>query len=367
MAEIGPNTRLRVSPYYEATIAEGVTDFSPYNSMLMPVSYGNPDEEYDRLMNGVAQWDVGVQRQVEIKGRDAARLVQIMSVRDLSKCVIGQGKYIPMCDHRGVLINDPVVLKLAEDHFWLSIGDNNILMWARAIAAERGLVADISEPDVSPMALQGPQAEDVVAAIFGDWVRDLKYFWFADAEIHGIPLKIQRSGYSKQGGLELYLMDGSRGSGLWNIVREAAQPWGIGPGSPNPVERIESGLLSYGGDTDDATNPFEVRLGKYVDLHLDDDVIGIKALRDIKARGTARHQLGVVLDEQPRQAGHAIWYDIFKDDQKVGSMTNGGWSPRKETVIGFALVNSDMCAGDRVEVVRHGKRDMGTLCELPFY
>lgn len=367
MAEIGPNTRLRASPYYAATLAEGVTAFSPYNKMLMPVSYGDPQAEYDRLMNGVAQWDVAVQRQVEIKGPDAAALTQILCVRDLSNCAIGQGKYVPMCDHRGVLINDPVVLKLAEDHFWLSIGDENILMWTRAIANERGLSVKIHEPDVSPMAVQGPKAEDVIAAIFGDWIRDIRFFWFADAEIQGIPLKIARSGYSKQGGFELYLMDGTRGVDLWNIVREAGQPWGIGPGNPNPAERIEGGLLSYGGDNDDQTNPFEMRLGKYVDLDLSDDVIGLKALREIASAGVKRQQLGLILDDQPHQPGHAVWYDVIKDGARVGHMTNGFWSPRLETMIGFALTSLAAEPGDRIEVIRHGKRATGRLCELPFF
>lgn len=367
MAEIGPNTRLRVSPFYAATIQEGVTAFSPYNNMLMPVSYGDPDGEYGRLMNGVSQWDVSVERQVQITGPNAADLVQILSVRDLSGIDVGKGKYIPMCDHRGVLINDPVVLKHPDNSFWLSIGDNNILMWARAIAAERGLDVEITEPDVSPMAVQGPKAEDVVASVFGDWVRALRYFWFSPAEIDGIPVVVQRSGYSKQGGFELYLQDGSRGTDLWNIIREAGQPWGIGPGNPNPVERIESGLLSYGGDTDDHTNPFEVRLGKYVTLDLPDEVVGINSLRKIKARGIARQQLGVVLEDQERRPGHAIWYEVHKDGVPVGHMTNGGWSPRAQTMIGFVLVRADLAIGDRVEVLRGGYRDTGLLCDLPFF
>lgn len=367
MAEIGPNTRLRVSPFYEATIQEGVTAFSPYNSMLMPVSFGDPEAEYDRLMNSVSQWDVSVERQVEIKGPDAAHLVQVLSVRDLSGIEVGKGKYVPMCDHRGVLINDPVVLKHDDSTFWLSIGDNNILMWARSIAAERGMNAEISEPDISPMAVQGPKAEDVVAAVFGDWVRALKYFWFAPAEINGIPLTIQRSGYSKQGGFEIYLQDGKRGTELWNIVKEAGQPWGIGPGNPNPIERIESGLLSYGGDTDDQTNPFEVRLGKYVDLHLDDEVVGIQALKKIKAEGIKRRQLGLVMDTAERRQGHAIWYALQQNGQSIGHMTNGAWSPRAQSMIGFALVGSELAAGDRVEVKRGAFNDPATLCDLPFF
>lgn len=367
MAEIGPNTRLRVSPFYEATIQEGVTAFSPYNSMLMPVSYGNTAVEYDRLINGVAQWDVSVERQVEIKGADAATLVQLLSVRDLSKIEVGKGKYIPMCDHRGVLINDPVVLKHEDGTIWLSIGDNNILMWARAIAAERRLNVEICEPDVSPMAIQGPNAESVVSAVFGDWVRALKYFWFAPAEVNGIPVIVQRSGYSKQGGFELYLQDGTRGTELWNILREAGQPWGIGPGNPNPAERIESGLLSYGGDTDDHTNPFEVRLGKYVNLELPEDVVGITALRALYNEGVKRHQLGVVLDNQTERSGHAMWYKVQKNGVDVGHMTNGIWSPRAQTMIGYVLVSTDVKIGDRVEVQRGGFEDSGIVCDLPFF
>lgn len=366
MAEIGPNTRLRVSPYYEATLADGVTAFSPYNSMLMPVSYGDPAGEYARLTTGVAQWDVSVQRQVEIHGPDAARLAQVLSVRDLSACFVGQGKYVPMCDHRGTLINDPVVLKLDEDRFWLSIADNNMLMWTRAIAAERGFDVHIFEPDVSPMAVQGPHAEDVVASIFGDWVRDLKFFWFADASVASIPLKIARSGYSKQGGFELYLIDSARGTDLWNIVREAGQPWAIGPGNPSPIERIESGLLSYGGDTDDMTNPFEVRLDRYVHLELDDEVIGIKALRKIHDEGPARHQLGIILDDPTPAPGHAVHYDILSAGEKVGRMTNGGWSPKLERFIGFALIARKFAVGDRVEVCKNGTYYPGTLSDLPF-
>lgn len=367
MAEIGPNTRLRVSPFYEATIQEGVTAFTPYNSMLMPTSYGDPDGEYDRLMNGVSQWDVSVERQVEIKGPDAGSLIQVLSVRDLSKIDVGKGKYIPMCDHRGVLINDPVVLKHEDGTYWLSIGDNNILMWARAIAAERDMNVEICEPDVSPMAVQGPNAEDVVAAVFGDWVRALKYFWFEPAEINGIPLILQRSGFSKQGGFELYLQDGSRGTELWNIIKEAGKPWGIGPGNPTPAERVESGLLSYGGDTDDQTNPFEVRLGKFVDLHLDDEVVGIQELRKIKENGIKRHQLGIIMDTPERRAGHAIWYALHQEGRAVGHMTNGVWSPRAQAMIGYALVGVDLAVGDRVDVKRGALSDPATLCEIPFF
>ena len=194
------------------------------------------------------------------------------------------------------MINDPILLKLADDLYWLSIADSDMWLWARTIASERGLDVKISEPDVSPLAVQGPRGEDVVAAIFGDWVREMKYFWFSESEIEGIPVVVARSGWSKQGGFEIYLRDGRKGRQLWQIVKEAGKPWGIGPGAPTTAERTESGLVSYGGDTDDRTNPFEVRLGNYVDLDVDDNVIGIEALRRIAAEGPRRHQLGLVLE-----------------------------------------------------------------------
>ena len=366
MFQITPHTRVRHSPYFDATVAAGVASFTTYNQMLLPSGYGDPEAEYWQLLNGVSQWDVAAQRQVEISGRDAAQLAQILSPRDLSQCDAGRGKYIALCNHIGTVINDPIVLKVDENRYWFSIADSNILFWARAIAAERRLEVTITEPDVSPMAVQGPKAEDVIASIFGDWVRELKYFWFRQADIEGIPLILARSGWSKQGGFEIYLMDGAQGTALWNIVHEAGRPWDITAGCPNSIERIESGLLSWGGDTDDTTNPFEVRLGKYVDLEVADEVIGIQALRQIHRQGIARHQLGLILaDPEPTQP-HPVWYDILADGHKVGDMTNGIWSRRLERNIGFALIAQEFSPGDAVQVVKESRHIPASLTELPF-
>jgi len=366
MFGITPSSRLRPSPFYAATLAEGVTAFTTYNHMLMPTSFGHPEEEYWRIIRGVSMWDVAVERQVQLQGPDAGRLAQILTARDLTSCRVGQGKYVPLCNHDGILINDPILLRLADDLYWLSIADSNIWFWARAIAAERGLNVQVSEPDVSPLAVQGPQAEDVVAALFGESVRSMKYFWFRQTELQGIPVVLARSGWSKQGGFELYLMDGSQGTALWNIVREAGKPWGIGPGAPNACERIESGLLSYGGDSDDTTNPYEVRLGKYIDLHAPDDVVGIQALRRIHTAGPRRQQLGVKLDgDQPTALGFH-WHAIHKEGQRVGDLTNCVWSHRLHHNIGFGLVAADCQPGDRVVVHKEGQQQPGTLQALPF-
>lgn len=365
---ITPSARLRPSPYYEATVAEGVTAFTTYNHMLMPTSYGHPEEEYWRLINGVSLWDVACERQVELNGPDAALLAQILTVRNIEGCVDGQGKYAPLCNHAGTLINDPVLLKLAPDRYWLSIADSNIWFWARAIAAERRLDVRVQEPDVSPLAVQGPKAEDVVASICGDWVRSLKYFWFRETSVAGIPVVVARSGWSKQGGFELYLQDGTQGTKLWQLVREAGKPWDIAPGNPNLCERIESGLLSYGGDTDERTNPFEVRLGKFVALDLPDEVIGIAALRRIHSVGQERQQLGVILDGAEPGQPHFRWSTIARarGGRRLGDLTNCTWSYRLKKNIGFALVSVECRPGEPVEVLIDGQWIRGTLTELPF-
>ncbi len=366
MVAVFPTARLRTSPFYEATLAEGMASASIYNRMIMPTTYGDPEAEYWRLIEGVSQWDVGVERQVQLKGPDAGRLAQILTVRDVSNCKPGQGKYAPICNHRATVINDPILLKHADDLYWFSIADSDIWLWANAIVAERRLDVLVSEPDVSPMALQGPKAEDVVASVIGDWVRGLKYFWFRDAEIEGIPVTVQRSGWSKQGGFEIYLRDGRHGTRLWNIFKEAGQPHGIGPGAPTSAERTESGLLSVGGDTDADTNPFEVRLGKYVNLDVPDDTLGIAALRRIAAEGPRRHQLGLILDgSSPAPLGFAH-EAIRLRGANVGVMTNCVWSPRLKANIGYALVAVEAQAGDMVEIMRPAGVTAARLVELPF-
>jgi len=366
MFSIHPTARLRPSPFYDSAVAAGMTSASIYNRMIMPSSYGDPEAEYWRIVEGVSMWDVGVERQVQLQGPDALTLAQLLTPRDLSTCAYGQGKYAPICNHDGVLINDPIVLKFADDLLWLSIADSDIWYWAKAIAAERGLRVQVSEPDVSPMAVQGPKAETVVSGLLGDWVKDLKYFWFKETELNGIPLVVQRSGWSKQGGFELYLRDGSRGTELWNLVAEAGKPLGIGPGAPTTPERVESGLVSVGGDTDDSTNPFEVRLGKYVNLDVADDVVGITALRSMHSSGIKRHQLGVVLEgDQPDPMGFK-WEAIEVNQQRVGSMTISVFSPRLKKNIGDALISSAVSAGTEVVVQRSHGPVNGVLQELPF-
>ncbi|MEM7562242.1 MAG: glycine cleavage T C-terminal barrel domain-containing protein [Pseudomonadota bacterium] len=363
---IGPN--IRKSPYFDATVQDGVRSFSVYNHMYIPGHFGDPELEYKRLIEGVAMWDVGAQRQVEISGPDAATLVQYLTPRDLSGTQIGQGRYVPICNYEGILINDPVLLKLAETRYWLSIADSDIELWASAIAAERGLSVSVMEPDVSPLAIQGPKATELVASMFGDWIRELKYFWFKATEIEGIPLVLARSGWSKQGGFELYLQDSARGSDLWQMVKQAGAEFNIGPGAPNDIERLESGLLSYGADARlqvNPANPFELGLGKLVDLDRDDDFVGKQALLKLKADGVKRKLVGFTLDGAAvGSCEHGI--PITRGDVVVGQISETAYSQRLQQNIALGLINLDALDSGQLTVEIDGSQRQLKEASIPF-
>ena len=337
---IGP--RVRKSPYFESARKAGLASASVYNHMYMPTGYGDPIAEYERLVTGVAMWDVGVERQVALKGPDALRLARYLTPRNLDGITIGQGKYAPICDYRGALINDPVLLQVSDDEFWFSIADSDITLWAGGIAGALGMDVKVFEPDVSPLAVQGPKSFDVVADLCGDWVRDLKYFAFRDFELDGIPFVLARSGWSKQGGFEFYLRDGSRGDDLWARVAEAGKPYGIGPGTPNYIERVESGLVSYGADTDDVTNPFEMGLGKFMDIDQPHDFVGKSALKDIRDRGVTRRFMGLMIDGAPFQGTNEHWWELTSDGAYAGYACASAYSPRAQSNIAVAMVKTDV-------------------------
>lgn len=346
---IGP--RVRKSPYFESARKAGMASASVYNHMYMPTGYGDPMAEYDRLVNHVAMWDVGVERQVALKGPDALKLARYLTPRNLDGITIGQGKYAPICNYQGTLINDPVLLQVSEDEFWFSIADSDITLWAGGIAGALSMDVQVFEPDVSPLAVQGPKSADVVADLCGDWVRDLKYFAFRDFDLDGIPFVLARSGWSKQGGFEFYLRDGSRGTDLWDRVAEAGKSYGIGPGTPNYIERVESGLVSYGADTDAATNPFEMGLGRFMDVDQPHDFVGKAALQAIRDKGVSRRFMGLRIEGAPFGATNENWWDITRNGAYAGYVCASAYSPRAQSNIAVAMVNMDVIeAGVPVEV-----------------
>ena len=344
--EFSFGTQVRKSPYFDATVRWGAKGFSVYNHMYIPRDFGDPVQNFWNLVNDAILCDVAVERQVEITGPDAAQFVQLLTPRNLSECAVGQCKYVLITDENGGVLNDPVLLRLAENHFWLSLADSDILMWAKGVAVNSGLDVNLGEPDVSPLQLQGPKSGDIAKAIFGERIDGLKYYWLEEFELNGIPLIISRTGWSSELGYEIYLRDGSRGNELWDHIMEVGKPMGLVPGHTSTIRRIEGGMLSYQADMDYTVNPFELGLGRLVDLEMDADFIGKEALKKIKSEGIKRHQVGIEISCTPLKHPNTSYWPIMVGSEEVGYITSAVYSPRLDKNIALAMMDVNHSAID---------------------
>lgn len=358
--------RIRKSPYYEATQRYGCKSYTPYNNMYLPLVYEDLLSDYWNLKNNVSLWDVGCERQVEITGPDAFKFLRHLTPRNLDKFQVGQCYYIPLTTENGGILNDPVALRLGENHFWLSVADREILIWVRGFAAGLKMNVTVREPDVSPLAVQGPKSFDLMADLLGDWVRTLKYFWFKETSLNGIPFVLARTGWSKQGGYELFLTDGKYGDQLWETIMEAGKKYNIKPGTPCWIERIESGLLNYWEDVTEQTNPFEVGLEKFVDLDQDVDFIGREALKKIKAEGIKRKLVGLYLHGEPLNQTAEFWM-VEANGQPIGKITSAVYSPDLQKNLAYGLIRIEHSeVGTELTVDLGDRKVNATVTTLPF-
>ncbi len=329
--------RLRRSPFFDATQRYGARGYTVYNHMLFPTCFADFEEEYWHLLNHVTLWDVSVERQVEITGPDAFAFTNMLTPRDLSKCAVGQGKYVVITAEDGGILNDPVLLRLGENHFWLALADSDVLLWARGVALKFGLRVTITEPDVSPLQIQGPKAKDVVQALFGDAATKLRYYWFLETKLDGIPVVVTRTGWTGEVGYEVYLRDSSRGDDLWERIMAAGKPHNIRPTGPSDIRRVEAGIFNWGIDMTAANNVYEVGLDYLVDGGKSADYIGRDALKRVKAEGVKQKLAGIEI-EGVRIEMNAIPWTVAADGNRTGRVTSALYSPRLKRNIGYAMM-----------------------------
>ena len=366
--DFGFGTQIRKSPYFDATVRWGAQGFSVYNHMYIPRDFGDPEQNFWNLVDQAILCDVAVERQVEITGPDAAKFTQMLTCRDLSKMAVGQCKYILITNADGGILNDPILLRSAENHFWISLADSDILLWAQGVAVHSGLNVQIKEPDVSPLQLQGPNSGLIMQELFGDSITDLKYYWLRELELEGIPLVVSRTGWSSELGYELYLRDGSKGDQLWELIMAAGASHGLKPGHTSSIRRIEGGMLSYHADADIDTNPFELGFDRLVNLDMDAEFIGKAALRKIKQEGPMRKQVGLVLDCAPLTGPNTTFWAIQQDGATIGKVTSAVYSPRLKQNIALAMVATNAAImGAEVEVLTNSGAVKATMVERPFY
>ncbi len=366
--DFGFGTQIRKSPYFDATVRWGAQGFSVYNHMYIPRDFGDPEQNFWTLVNDAILCDVAVERQVEITGPDAAKFTQMLTPRDLSNMAVGQCKYILITNAEGGILNDPILLRLAENHFWISLADSDILLWAQGVAVHSGLDVTITEPDVSPLQLQGPKSGQIMQELFGDSILDLKYYWLREMDLDGIPLIVSRTGWSSELGYEIYLRDGTQGDALWERIMAAGLPFGLKPGHTSSIRRIEGGMLSYHADADINTNPFELGFDRLVNLDMEADFIGKAALRRIKEEGVSRKQVGLIIEGEPLKGPNTTFWAINQGGEAIGKVTSAVYSPRLEQNIALAMVSVDTAVvGAQVEVVTGSGPVQATVVDRPFY
>ena len=358
--ELLTSNRTRATPFTSRVEACGVQAYTVYNHMLLPAVFRGLEEDYWHLCEAVQVWDVSCQRQVEIIGADAQKLVQLMTPRDISYADVGQCLYAPLCDENGYMINDPILIKHGHDHWWLSIADTDVLLWAKGLATGFGFDVKVHEPNIWPLAVQGPNAEELCVRVFGEEISNIGFFRGEWKKFDGRSIYIARSGWSKQGGFEIYLNDFTMGEKLWDVFFEKGKDLDVGAGCPNLIERIESGLISFGADATYETTPFECGLDQYVNLESDIQSLSIKALRKQKPK---TRLVGLVVNDKIDLAERLV----LDEKDVVGEITANTWSPRYSVYLAYAR-----CDVKRLENLKElsVKSTTGivqaTITDLPF-
>ena len=345
----GLNPRIKKSPFFEKAVEYGATEFHPYNGMWMPVGYDLPVNEYWNVLERASLWDVGVQKCVEIAGPDAEAFMQLLTPRDITTIEPGRCAYVFLTNQDGGVLNDPVMLRIAEDRFWLSTADSDMYLWAKGVSAFSGHEVEITTPHVYPMQLQGPRSAEIMVDVFGEEILDLRYYWWMRSSVDGIDVVISRTGYSSELGYEVYLLGEARGGELWEILMTAGKPYGISPGSPNRIRRIEGGVLDYASDITPDENPLELGLDRLIAW--DTDFLGKAALKKVRDEGVRRRLIGLFLDGPALQKNNEHRWPVTSASTKVGFVTNAVHSPRLDRNIAFAMIDVPFDANDTLLTV----------------
>ncbi len=368
MGLVQRGARNRRTPYYEAEQRRSPLGYTVYNHMYFPIRFDSFENEFNALLNDVTVWDVSVERCLEISGPDGFKFAQLMTPRDLSKCAVGQAKYVLVVDSDGGIINDPVLTRMDENTFWFALASSDTLLWARGLKnAYPDLDVTIREADVAPMQIQGPKSKDLMQALVGDEVLDIKYYYFKEFEIQGIPVVVTRTGWTSEIGYEIYLTDTSKGTELYEAVMKAGEPFNVKPTGPSDIRRIEGAIFNWGADMTYTNNPYEMGLDRLVDDVSEDACISIKALKAIKAVGVSKKINGVEIDGDPFPALNNTKWAASSAGSEVGKVTSAIYSPRLEKNIAYCWLPAGMSTlGTRVEVETEWGTRTATVVEMPF-
>ena len=362
---IAKSARLRSTPFSKRIDEYGVQSYTVYNHMLLPASFRGVQEDYTHLKQHVQLWDVSVERQVQIKGPDAALLTQLMTCRDLSKAKDYICYYAPIVDDQGKILNDPLIMKISSDTWWLSIADSDVLLYAKGLAIGKNLDLEITEPNVNPLAVQGPKSFELMKRVFGEEILNLKFFHFKKFYFKDHYFLIARSGWSKQGGFEIYVDNDQKGLELYDALYEQGKDLEVRPGCPNLIERIEGGLLSFGNDMDFNDTPLECGLDAFVSFNPEIEYLGKPILEKQKKDGVEKSLVGLKL--QKDEISITKFIPIFQGSKKIGELRSACYSPDFQCCLGIAMINiSDQVFNQSLELMIEGKNIAVEMTSFPF-
>ena len=371
MSLVQRGARNRRTPYYEATQRSSPKAFTVYNHMYFPVRFDTFENEFQALLNDVTIWDVSVERCIEVSGPDGFKFAQLVTPRNLSKCAVGQGKYVLICDSDGGVINDPVMTRMDENTFWFALASSDVLLFFKGLKnAYPKLNVTIRELDVAPLQVQGPKSKDLMKDLLGESILDLKYYFWRKAEIKGVPVVITRTGWTSEVGYEVYLLDPTKGSVIWDTLLEVGKKYNVKPTGPSDIRRVEGGILNWGADMTYENNALQLGLERLVDFSLPEDAsISIGALKKIKAQGVKKRLVGVELDGEPFPALNAVKWDAHKSDggAAIGKVTSAIYSPRLKKNIGYCWMPTEMAKdGTKLKVETEWGFRTATVAPMPF-
>lgn len=360
--------RTRLSPYFEGTQASGAKAYSVYNHMYLPSWYRDTEEEYWAVTNDVVIWDVAVERQVQIKGPDAFEFTNFITTKDLHKCKVKQCKYTLICDDKGGVINDPVLSRLDNDIFWLSLSDSDVLLWAKGLAYNSKWNVELSEPDVAPMQVQGPKSKSLMISLFGSELESLRYYHCLDGTLSGMEMLVTRTGYTGEIGYEIFLKNATKdGLKLWNTMLEAGKPYNISPTGPSLIRRLEHGIRNYGQDVRLDNNPYEVGLGFAVDLNQEADFVGKESLTQIKKEGLKKKLVGIEFGTERMKGWNEDYWPVIENDKQIGQVTTAAYSPSLKKNIGYAMLPIERTEiGTKITILARGDEVGATVIKEPF-
>ncbi|MFL6354778.1 MAG: glycine cleavage system aminomethyltransferase GcvT [Bryobacteraceae bacterium] len=360
------SAELKRTPLFEVHSSSNakMVDFGGWN---MPVQYSSILEEHYAVRNGVGMFDVSHMGEIEIYGRQAVQLLDYVSTNNAAKLKPGQAQYSALLYEHGGFVDDVLVHKISDHHFFLCVNASNQEKDFEHLRSHNHFEAEVefASDRYAQLAIQGPKALPTLQALTDTNLSQIKYYWFADGVVAGVPARIAHTGYTGEDGFEIYIAP-HVAQKVWNSVMEAGEQFGIKPcglGARNTL-RLEAKMALYGHELTPSINPFEADLGWIVKMDKG-DFLGRSMLEKVAQQGITRKLVG--FEMRGRGIGRE-GYEVSIDGQPAGWVTSGAPAPTLNKNIGLCYLPTDKARpGLTIDVIIRNSNVEAVTVPTPFY